>query len=134
MFAYFEKLIQPYPEALPPVPPRGLARFVWTCSAGLRGHILMMTLLTAAIGVFEAILFGFMGRIVDWLGQSTPQTLWADHQNDLFLLAAVLLASPLRPGAIVLGKLLASLTTLAELMICSLSIVMLCLPMGGVSV
>ena len=95
MFAYFEKLIRPYPEALPPVPPRGLARFIWTCSAGLRGHILMMTLLTAAIGVFEAILFGFMGRIVDWLGQSTPQTLWADHQNDLFLLAAVLLASPL---------------------------------------
>ncbi|MBP6675865.1 MAG: ABC transporter ATP-binding protein, partial [Vitreoscilla sp.] len=95
MFAYFEKLIQPYPEALPPVPPRGLARFIWVCSAGLRGHILMMTLLTAAIGVFEAILFGFMGRIVDWLGQSAPSTLWADHQHDLWLLAAVLLASPL---------------------------------------
>ena len=95
MFAYFEKLIKPYPEALPPVPPRGLPRFIWTCSAGLRGHILMMTLLTAAIGVFEAILFGFMGRIVDWLGKSAPSTLWADHQSDLMLLAAVLLASPL---------------------------------------
>ena len=45
----------------------------------------------------------------------------------------MLLASPLRPGAIVLGKLLASLTPLAELMICSLPIVMLCLPLGGVS-
>src|SRR5262249_49845096 len=32
----------------------------------------------------------------------------------------MLLASPLRPGAIVLGKLAASLTPLAELMICSL--------------
>jgi ABC-type transport system involved in multi-copper enzyme maturation permease subunit len=45
----------------------------------------------------------------------------------------MLLASPLRPGAIVLGKLAASLTPLAELMICSLPIAMLCVPLGGVS-
>lgn len=45
----------------------------------------------------------------------------------------MLLASPLRPAAIVLGKLLASLVPLGELMICSLPIVMLCLPLGGVS-
>ena len=44
----------------------------------------------------------------------------------------MLLASPVRPGAIVLGKLAASLCPLAELMICSLPIVMLCLPLGGV--
>src|ERR671925_478976 len=45
----------------------------------------------------------------------------------------MLLASPLRPGAIVLGKLFAALCHLAILMICSLPIVMLCLPLGGVS-
>jgi ABC-type transport system involved in multi-copper enzyme maturation permease subunit len=45
----------------------------------------------------------------------------------------MLLASPLRPGAIVLGKLLASLAHLAALIFCSLPIVMLCLPLGGVS-
>jgi ABC-type transport system involved in multi-copper enzyme maturation permease subunit len=45
----------------------------------------------------------------------------------------MLLASPLRPGAIVLGKLLASLTHMAILIFCSLPIVMLCLPLGGVS-
>ena len=45
----------------------------------------------------------------------------------------MLLASPLRPGAIVLGKLFASLCHLGILMICSLPIVMLCLPLGGVS-
>ena len=45
----------------------------------------------------------------------------------------MLLASPLRAGSIVLGKLAASLVPLAELMICSLPIVMLCLPLGGVS-
>jgi len=45
----------------------------------------------------------------------------------------MLLASPMRPGAIVLGKLLASLSHLAVLVFCSLPIVMLCLPLGGVS-
>lgn len=43
-----------------------------------------------------------------------------------------LLASPLRPGAVVIGKLLASLTHLGVLVIASLPIVMLCLPLGGV--
>jgi ABC-type transport system involved in multi-copper enzyme maturation permease subunit len=45
----------------------------------------------------------------------------------------MILASPLRPGAIVLGKLIASLTHLAVLIFASLPIVMLCLPLGGVS-
>jgi ABC-type transport system involved in multi-copper enzyme maturation permease subunit len=46
----------------------------------------------------------------------------------------MLLASPLRPAAIVLGKLVASLSHLAILIFCSLPIVVLCLPLGGVSV
>ena len=39
----------------------------------------------------------------------------------------------MRPAAIVLGKLLASLTHVAALIVASLPIVMLCLPLGGVS-
>jgi len=45
----------------------------------------------------------------------------------------MLLASPMRPVAVVLGKLLAALCHLAVLVFCSLPIVMLCLPLGGVS-
>ncbi len=41
-----------------------------------------------------------------------------------------LLASPLRPAAIVLRKLLASLAHLGILIFCSLPIVMLCIPLG----
>ncbi len=43
----------------------------------------------------------------------------------------MLLASPMRPWAIVLGKLLASLSHLAVLVVSSLPIVMLCLLLGG---
>ena len=45
----------------------------------------------------------------------------------------MLLASPLTPYAIVWGKLVAALTHLAILIFCSLPVVMLCLPLGGVS-
>ncbi len=45
----------------------------------------------------------------------------------------MLLASPMRPEAIVIGKLAAALCHLAVLVFASLPIVMLCLPLGGVS-
>ena len=45
----------------------------------------------------------------------------------------MLLASPMRPGAIVLGKMVASLTHLGMLILASLPIIALCLPLGGVS-
>ena len=46
----------------------------------------------------------------------------------------MLLASPIQPESIVLGKLVAALTHLGILIFSSLPIVMLCLPLGGVSV
>ncbi len=45
----------------------------------------------------------------------------------------MLLASPLHPTAIVAGKLVAALAHLAVLVFASLPVVMLCLPLGGVS-
>lgn len=45
----------------------------------------------------------------------------------------MLLASPLRPWRIITGKLIAALTHLVVLIIASLPIIMLCLPLGGVS-
>jgi ABC-type transport system involved in multi-copper enzyme maturation permease subunit len=53
----------------------------------------------------------------------------AEKERDSF---EMLLASPMKPAAIVFGKFAASLCPLAELMIGSLPVVMLCLPLGGV--
>jgi ATP-binding cassette subfamily B multidrug efflux pump len=95
LFAAFERLVQPYPQGALTLPPRGFGAFVWACSHGLRRYIAAMTLLTAAIGVFEALLFAMLGRIVDWLGPVPPDRLWAEHGRTLWLLAAVLLGSTL---------------------------------------
>jgi ATP-binding cassette subfamily B multidrug efflux pump len=93
VFAWFERLIEPYPDAPPATPPRGFFAFLWRCSYGLRRYILVMTVLTAAIGVFEALLFSMMGRIVDWLGAVAPTQLWTERRGTLLLLGVVLAAS-----------------------------------------
>ena len=95
MFGYFEKLVHPYPDAEPTQPPRGFFAFVWDCTRGLRPYIAGMTLLTAVIGAFEALLFSMLGRIVDWLGAVAPSQLWAQERGTLLLLAGILLSSPL---------------------------------------
>ena len=95
MFGLFEKLLDPYPTQPVAAPPRSFFAFVWTCTAGARPAIAAMTLLTAACGAFEALLFSMMGRIVDWLAKVEPSQLWAQQRDNLLLLGGVLIASPL---------------------------------------
>ena len=54
-----------------------------------------MTLCTAVIGAFEALLFAMLGRVVDWLAAVEPARLWTEQRGSLLLLAAILAASPL---------------------------------------
>ncbi|HSD38959.1 MAG TPA: ABC transporter ATP-binding protein [Rhodocyclaceae bacterium] len=98
MLRLFENLLHPYPEGEASTPPKGFFAFIWACTAGLRGFVLAMTLCTAVIGAFEALLFSILGRVVDWLGQVDKAHLWADHRGTLVLLAVVLIASPLLVG------------------------------------
>ena len=93
MFQFFEKLVEPYPAGEPTTPPTRFFAFLWACTRGLRPYLLAMTLCTAAIGMFEALLFAFLGRVVDWLGATTPDRLWAEQGHHLALLAVVLTAS-----------------------------------------
>jgi ATP-binding cassette subfamily B multidrug efflux pump len=95
LFRFFESLVHPYPESAPPVPPRRFFAFLWSATDGLRPFILGMTLCTALIGVFEAMLFSMLGRVVDWLAASSPANFWSEQANSLLLLGVILLASPL---------------------------------------
>jgi ATP-binding cassette subfamily B multidrug efflux pump len=94
MLAWFEKLVYPYPDTMPKPPPRGFLLFIWACTKGLRRYIIGMTLLTAVIGAFEALLFVMMGLIIDWLAHVEPAQLWAQERSSLIWLALVLTGSP----------------------------------------
>ena len=93
MFTWFERLVDPYPDSPPATPPAGFWPFMHAATLGLRRYIAAMVFFTAAIGVFEALLFAMLGNIIDWLAKVPPAQLWADERTRLLALAAVLVAS-----------------------------------------
>lgn len=95
MFRLFESLVNPYPDTPPVRPPKTLLPFLWAGTYGIRKWMLLIVILTAAIGAFEALLFAMLGEVVDWLSKVTPSQLWSQHADTLLLLGGLLLASPL---------------------------------------
>ena len=95
MFGRFEKLVYPYPDGALRSPPRGFVAFIWACSQGMRPILLGMTLCTAVIAVFEALLFSMLGHVVDWLTAVEPAQFWAKERGKLLFLGGVIAASPL---------------------------------------
>jgi len=93
VFQRFERMVQPYPDAPPPLPPRRFFAFLWSCAAGVRPYLFWVTVCTAGIGAFEALLFSMMAHVVDVLAEVRPAELWARHGTTLLLLGGVLLGS-----------------------------------------
>ena len=95
MLSWFEQRIDPYPRGARREFSRSLLPFLWQCAEGLRPYLLLMTILTGLIGAFEALLFSMLGKLIDWLGHSSPEHFLAEQRVHLWILAAILAASPL---------------------------------------
>ncbi|MEE9332245.1 MAG: ABC transporter ATP-binding protein [Methylophilaceae bacterium] len=98
MFSWFEQLVNPFPRHVVQAPPKNFWAFVWDCTEGMRPFLFGMTMLTALLGVFEALLFAMMGKVVDWLGSTPPALFWGLEKHTLFILAVVLITSTLLLG------------------------------------
>jgi len=93
LFRFFEKRVPPYPADEPTLPPKAFMPFVWAGTQGLRGYVLGMAGLSAAIAVYEALLFAVLGRVVDWISQGPPAQFWAERSGILTWIAGMLVAS-----------------------------------------
>ncbi|CAN7401067.1 ABC transporter ATP-binding protein/permease [Acidovorax sp. LjRoot74] len=93
MFKYFESRLPPYPPAEPHLPPKDFMAFVWDCTRGLRGYVVAMAALSAAIAVFEALLFAVLGHVVDWLSSVAPHALWAERKGSILGIVALLMGT-----------------------------------------
>ena len=93
MFKYFEKLLNPFPKEFLVTPPKTLLAFIWLCTKNLRWLILCMALLTAFIGGFEAVLFSYMGSLVDLLNNSSRNDFWDQHFSMLLSASLILILS-----------------------------------------
>ena len=93
IFSWFENRLNPYPDQSPKTPENGLFRFIWSSIEGMKGWILLLAVLTIGNGVMEAMLFQFMGLLVDWLGAYTPVTLWQEKGHLLMGMGGLLVFS-----------------------------------------
>ena len=92
MFAFFERMVDPFPQTPVAAPPTGsLAAFLWHFARPYRFALLALAAMTASISIIEVSLFGFLGDIVDWFADADRATFWADRGWQLFGLAVLVL-------------------------------------------
>lgn len=89
-----EHLLDPFPAESPVVAPKRLLRFLWACSHGARGYLALLALFSAAVSIYEAWLFAFLGQVVDFLSDWHPDgPLAAEETRVLWGIGIVLVAS-----------------------------------------
>ena len=93
MFQWFENLINPFPKELIQTPPKSLHEFAWLCIKDIKLFIFSMSLLTACIASFEAILYAILGMLIDYMISEGPDQFVRNHKSLLILLASLLIGS-----------------------------------------
>ncbi|MDX8438804.1 ABC transporter ATP-binding protein [Mesorhizobium australafricanum] len=104
MFRWFENRLNPFPAAEPVEPPRTLIAFCVHYTRGAWPYIIMDAVLVAGIAIAEVWMFGFMGRIVDWLSAQNRETFLQTESWKLAGMAFVVLFA--LPGTVWLHSLL----------------------------
>jgi ATP-binding cassette subfamily B multidrug efflux pump len=104
MFRWFEKRLDPFPAAEPVEPPKTLVAFCVHYTRGAWPYIAVDAVLVAAIALAEAWMFGFMGRIVDWLSAQNRETFLQTESWKLAGMAFIVLFA--LPGTVWLHSLL----------------------------
>ncbi|MEM7695907.1 MAG: ABC transporter ATP-binding protein [Pseudomonadota bacterium] len=100
MFSWFERRIDPYPTRAIETPPGGFWPFVWHYSRDVWPWLIATGALAVAIGIGEALLYGFMGTLVDWLAVRDPAEFMAQETGTLIVIGAAILIG--LPGLVLL--------------------------------
>ncbi len=89
-YRLFEKMTQAFPESAPEQPPTGLYAFCRHYTRGMEKPLLLMSLSTVLIAIFEVSLFGFMGQLVDLLSDNQPAEFFTKFKDDLIWMGVLL--------------------------------------------
>ncbi|MER8692981.1 ABC transporter ATP-binding protein/permease [Mesorhizobium opportunistum] len=104
LFNWFERRLDPFPAAEPVEPPKTLVAFCLHYTRGAWPYILTDAVLVTAIAIAEVWMFGFLGRIVDWLSGQNRETFLQTEGWKLAGMAFVVLFA--LPGTVWLHSLL----------------------------
>ena len=89
MFAYFESLINPYPNEEPQTAPNTLLAFYWHYTRPVWKILALNALAVIVLSIVEVSLFAFLGNVVDWLSSASRETFLADEGSKLIGMALV---------------------------------------------
>ncbi|MCA0048833.1 ABC transporter ATP-binding protein/permease [Mesorhizobium sp. B283B1A] len=104
LFNWFERRLDPFPAAEPVEPPKTLVAFCLHYTRGAWPYILTDAVLVTAIAIAEVWMFGFLGRIVDWLSGQNRETFLQTEGWKLAGMAFIVLFA--LPGTVWLHSLL----------------------------
>ncbi|SFD90921.1 ABC transporter ATP-binding protein [Nitrosomonas sp. Nm166] len=91
MFGFFERLIDPYPPEHPVEPPKGLYRFCRHYIRGIEFYLVLLALLTTCLAISEAMLYGVLGQVVDWLAEKETEHFLEDEWPTLLAMSVFIL-------------------------------------------
>ena len=91
IFKLFESFTKAFPEEEPVQPPQGILAFCRYYTRGFEKPLLLMASLSTIVAIVEVSLFGFMGKLVDWLSASNPETFLEENSSTLWGLGILLL-------------------------------------------
>ncbi|SFQ15760.1 ATP-binding cassette, subfamily B/ATP-binding cassette, subfamily B, multidrug efflux pump [Nitrosomonas cryotolerans] len=91
MFSFFERLTNPFPPEHPTEPPKGLYLFCRHYTRGIEPYLLLMAILTTGLAISEALLYGILGQMVDWLATKDSQNFLQDEWQTLLAMSLFIL-------------------------------------------
>lgn len=112
MFSFFERLSNPFPETTPQQPPQTLLAFCRYYSQGMWPAVIAVSILAATIAMLEVSIFGFLGKLVDWLAERDPVTFIEQELSTLLWMGALILL--VLPALVITQSLLTHQTLLGN--------------------
>ncbi len=91
MFSFFERLTNPFPPEHPTEPPKGLYLFCRHYTRGIEPYLLLMAILTTGLAISEALLYGILGQMVDWLATKDSQSFLQNEWQTLLAMSLFIL-------------------------------------------
>ncbi|BDU40537.1 ABC transporter ATP-binding protein [Vibrio nigripulchritudo] len=93
MFKLFESFTTAFPKDEPEQPPKGIFAFCRYYTRGYEIPLVIMAIFATIVAIIEVSLFGFMGELVDLLGQSDPETFWQENKDTLMWFGFLLIVA-----------------------------------------
>ena len=112
MFNYFERLINPFPPEHPTQPPTGVYAFCRHYTRGIEPLLILMAVLTAVMAIGEALLYGILGQLVDWLASSDPNQFLDQQWPTLLTMSLFILV--FMPAAVILQSMVVHQTLMGN--------------------